>query len=102
MLSMADGGDEDAAEGRSPLHPPFRPDDDEEKSATLAGDDHDIDYSSDESDGGGDGVGKLTEEEVEILERRRIAELALVDRFDKTTIDPRKECWFLISSKWMR
>lgn len=44
----------------------------------------------------------LTSEEMEILERRRTAELALIKKYDKTEIDPRRECWFLISSKWLK
>ena len=50
---------------------------------------------SDDSLMGGDGLGVLTEEEQEILERRRLAEMVLLDKYDKTKIDPRKECWFL-------
>ena len=95
-MSDEDKGVEE--EKRSPLHPPqlaAAADSDEELAAEKLSDDSDDSL-------GGDGCGVLTPEEEEILERRRCAELALVDRFDKTKIDPRKECWFLISSKWMR
>ena len=65
------------------------------------GSDEEVEDESDDSLMGGDGLGVLTEEEQEILERRRLAEMVLLDKYDKTKIDPRKECWFLISTKWL-
>lgn len=49
-----------------------------------------------------DGLGDLTAAEREMLEERRTAEFELVSRFDKTEIDPRKECWFLVDGKWLQ
>jgi len=58
--------------------------------------------TSDSDTSSDDGLGMLTSEEMEILERRRTAELALIKKYDKTEIDPRRECWFIISSKWLK
>uniref|UniRef100_A0A6U1BH02 DUSP domain-containing protein n=1 Tax=Rhizochromulina marina TaxID=1034831 RepID=A0A6U1BH02_9STRA len=56
----------------------------------------------DEYDAMEDDLGALTPEELELLEERRSAELALVSKFDKTEINPRRECWFLIDTTWIR
>jgi hypothetical protein len=55
----------------------------------------------DTSSSSDDGLGDLNEEERTVLEKRRNAELALIEKFDKKAINPRKECWFIISTKWM-
>ena len=43
----------------------------------------------------------LTEEELERLRVRKGLEFELVAHLDKTTISPRKECWYLVDSDWL-
>ena len=42
-----------------------------------------------------------TEDEIERLNLRRALELELVKKYDKTDINLRKECWYLIDTNWL-
>ena len=48
-----------------------------------------------------DELGDLTPEERALLEARRSAEFDLVSRHDKTEIDLRTDCWFLVDTNWL-
>ena len=44
---------------------------------------------------------KLTEEELKYLTIRRNTELETIQELDRSEIKPRKECWFIMDSKWL-
>ncbi|KAJ8603723.1 hypothetical protein CTAYLR_000222 [Chrysophaeum taylorii] len=59
-------------------------------------------HSSDEEDEDSDEEARrLASEELAIIERRRELELALFRKYDSTKINPRRQCWFLVNSKWL-
>ena len=41
------------------------------------------------------------EEKLKLLNTRRDLERQLIRQCDKTTINPRKECWYLMDSSWL-
>ncbi|CAM9555191.1 unnamed protein product [Discosporangium mesarthrocarpum] len=40
-------------------------------------------------------------DDLETLDRRRTEELKLIGKFDSSSINPRRECWFLVDTKWL-
>lgn len=40
-------------------------------------------------------------ESPDIIERRRALELELIGRYDSSSINPRRECWFIVSTQWL-
>lgn len=46
-------------------------------------------------------VKEWTDQELEYLQIRKDLELEAIQRLDKTTIIPRKECWYIMDSKWL-
>jgi len=44
---------------------------------------------------------QLTDEEIKYLDIRKKIELDIIQKYDKINIIPRKECWYLIDSKWL-
>ena len=44
---------------------------------------------------------ELTEDQKKKLAKRRKLEYQLVRKYDRTDINPRNECYFLIDSKWL-
>ncbi|CAM9620909.1 unnamed protein product, partial [Choristocarpus tenellus] len=48
------------------------------------------------------GAGKASfGDDLETLDRRRTEELKLIGKFDSSSINPRRECWFLVDTKWL-
>lgn len=43
----------------------------------------------------------LTEEELKYLKIRRDLELETIMQLDKSEIIPRKECWYMMDSRWL-
>lgn len=48
-----------------------------------------------------DEVLPLSEEGLERLQKRKRLELDTIQSLDRTDITPRKECWFLVDSRWL-
>mgnify|MGYP003384996590 CR=1 FL=1 len=44
---------------------------------------------------------EYTEQELEYLQIRKDLELEAIQKLDKSQITPRKECWFIMDSKWL-
>mmetsp|Transcript_17162 Transcript_17162/g.22285 ORF Transcript_17162/g.22285 Transcript_17162/m.22285 type:complete len:291 (+) Transcript_17162:80-952(+) len=59
-------------------------------------------FSSDEEDEDSDEeAARLEADEAALIERRRRMELKLFERYDTTEINPRRQCWFLVSIAWL-
>lgn len=46
-------------------------------------------------------ISNLTEEDVKYINIRKQIELDTIQKYDKVSITPRKECWYIIDSKWL-
>eukprot|EP00904_Undaria_pinnatifida_P006292 jgi/Undpi1/2793/HiC_scaffold_14.g06170.m1 len=56
-----------------------------------------------ERDGDDLGAGRAAYgDDLETLERRRSEELKLIGEYDSATINPRRECWFIVDTKWLQ
>ncbi|CAN0266700.1 unnamed protein product, partial [Phaeothamnion confervicola] len=40
-------------------------------------------------------------DDLDTLDRRRTEELRLISKFDTSSINPRRESWFLVDTKWL-
>ncbi|CAM9394381.1 unnamed protein product [Ectocarpus sp. 13 AM-2016] len=41
-------------------------------------------------------------DDLDTLDRRRTEELKLIGEFDSANINPRRECWFIVDTKWLQ